>query len=300
MRVSCLDIGSNTIKINVFEKKHNRWSTAKFMGEPTGLISYIEKNEDGRVLTDKGLDVLLSTLERLIAFSEENASERLFVFATASLRGVDNVEDVITAVKNRFGVTIDVLSGEEEALCSLRGLLCDERCEGISEGVMIDMGGGSSEIVYFKNGADPKIISLPFGCLSLTNQFVSDFPPKISECEMIRKHIKEHLIKCDYAKNLNCPVFLIGGTARAVGKLSLKLVPRNREVFIIADFEKIAQGMCKSDFVRDTAAELIPKRLYTITAGAAAYSQILEFISPSGVYISESGVREGYLERILV
>ncbi len=300
MKCSCLDIGSNTIKISIFEKRQKHWRTAFYQGEQTGLISYVEKTENSRVLSSEGIEALCSALERLISFSKEKGVDTIFAFATASLRGIDNTDEVLACVMERIGLSVEILSEEEEALCSLKGLLCDERCEGVEEGVMIDMGGGSCEIVHFKNGYTPEIVSLKIGCLDLTNKFISDFPPKISETKKIKEYVKTELEKCPFFKNLNCSVYLIGGTARAVGKLSCSLKPRNKEQFSITDFDMIVRGMCEEDSVRQKAKEIIPKRLYNVTAGAAAYSEILKFITPAAVFVSESGVREGYLERILL
>lgn len=299
MKCSCLDIGSNTIKISVFEKKGKHWSTADYLGEQTGLIGYVEESDGRRNLSDDGISALLSALGRLIAFSEEKEAEHLFAFATASLRGVDNIERIQKEVLDKFGMTIDVLSGEEEALCSLKGLLSDELCDGVREGIMIDMGGGSCEVVHFANGMSPTITSLPFGCLSLSNEFVS-FPPKLSEVNRATEFVNSCFKDCDFVHNLECPVFLIGGTARAVEKLALNLNSRNKRILTVNDFENIVLKMCGDENFREIANQSIPKRRHTITAGAAAYLELLKYISASEIYVSESGVREGYLERILI
>lgn len=299
MKCSCLDIGSNTIKVSVFEKKGKHWTTVAYLGEQTGLIGYMEITEGKRYLSEEGVHALLSALERLIDFSKNNNAEHLFAFATASLRDVENVEDIKTKVERKFGVCIDVLSGEEEALCSLRGLLSDEVCEGIKEGIMIDMGGGSCEVVHFVNGANPTIVSLSFGCLSLTNEYIT-YPPCKDQTEKARGFVRSLLDECSFVRNLNCPVFLIGGTARAVEKLAFNIKSRNKKVLLLSDFENIFTKMCTDENVRNTAKKVIPKRVHTVTAGSSAYFELLKYISPSEIYVSESGVREGYLERILL
>ncbi len=300
MKCSCLDIGSNTIKVSVFEKKGKHWETIAYLGEPTGLIGYVELKSGRRYLSEEGIEALISALGRLIAFSEEKESEQLFAFATASLRGLENIEDIQNVVYSSCGIHLDVISGEEEALCSLRGLLSDELCEGVSEGVMIDMGGGSTEIVYFVNGQEPIIRSLPFGCLSLTNGFVEKFPPKESEAELISAYVAEQISACRFVKGIGCPVFLIGGTARAASKLVYAIKPRKKEILKVADFEMLYEKMIADAKTGELAEKLIPKRVKTITAGAVAYFEILKYISPEEVFVSESGVREGYLERILI
>lgn len=299
MKCSCLDIGSNTIKISVFEKKGKHWITTAFLGEQTGLIGYVEEADGVRNLSDEGILALMSSLERLIAFSNEKCVEHLFAFATASLRGIGNIERIQKEVWDKFGIIIDVLSGEDEALCSLKGLLSDELCEGVREGIMIDMGGGSCEVVHFVNGLSPVITSLPFGCLSLTRDFMT-FPPKVDQTHKVREYVKSCFKACEFVSNLKCPVFLIGGTARAVEKLAFDVKPRSKKMMTLTDFESIFVKMCEDERFRDTSKRLIPKRQHTVTAGASAYFELLKYISPSEIYVSESGVREGYLERILL
>lgn len=300
MKCSCLDIGSNTIKVSIFEKRGKHWETVAYLGEPTGLIGYVKMESGHRYLSEEGIEALVSALGRLIAFSEEKESEQLFAFATASLRGVENIDDIQNVVYSSYGIHLDVISGEEEALCSLRGLLSDERCEGVSEGVMIDMGGGSTEVVYFVNGREPIIRSLPFGSLSLTNGFVEQYPPKESEAELISAYVSEQMTACRFVKGIGCPVFLIGGTARAASKLTYAIKPRKKEILKVSDFEMLYTKMITDAKTRTLAETLIPKRVKTITAGAVAYFEILKYISPEEIFVSESGVREGYLERILI
>lgn len=300
MKCSCIDIGSNTIKISVFEKKGKRWESVAFLGEQTGLISYVCLIEGKRYLSDLGIKELMSALGRLVVFSEQNCADRIFAFATASLRGVENIDSIKSKVFEAFGLFLDVLSGEEEAICSLKGLLCDERCENVSEGVMIDMGGGSTELVHFMNGRSPEIISLPIGCLSLTNECVYSQPPTADDIIRLKERVGAELSTCGKYKKLNCPVFLIGGTARAAAKLCSYLKPRKKDVYSSKDFELIYSKMIKDAEMSEIAVRLIPKRVHTITSGAVAYSELLKFISPTAVYVSDSGVREGYLERILL
>lgn len=299
MKCSCIDIGSNTIKVSVFEKKGKHWQTRAFYGEQTRLVSYIVENNGKRILSQDGVSALIGALENMLSFSHENLADSVFAFATASLRGVENADEICERVKNELGIVIDIISGHEEALCSLKGLLNEEICESVDEGVMIDMGGGSCEVVYFKNGHEPEIVSLPVGCLLMTNRFLKDFPPKEEDISILRKFVAEELGKHKFLKNLSCPIYLIGGTARAAVKIVKKYKGLKRQVFNLGDFDTITIKMCTDEqFVR-LCQEEIPKRVTTVTAGTAAICEVIKFVGAKQIYLSESGVREGYLERIL-
>ena len=194
MNVSVIDIGSNTVKATIFNVGEGKCrSTLDYRGYKAKLISDVCERDGRRFLSNEGIDKLLDALYKLIEFSSFNSCELIFAFATASLRGLDNINEILNCVKSKLDLDIEVLSGEEEALCSLRGLLNDEITEGINEGVMVDMGGGSTEIVYFSNGSTPKLKSLPFGCVSLYERFVKGDVPTEEESKAIEDAINKVL-----------------------------------------------------------------------------------------------------------
>ena len=297
MKICVIDIGSNTVKASVFKLLNNgRRNVEGYKGFKAKLVALIDEKDNGRFLSNEGKDVLYNSFGELIAYSEELNCDRVYAFATASLRNVSNSNEVLEEIERRFGVKVEILSGEEEALCSLRGLLSDECAEGVNEGVMIDMGGGSTEVVYFSNGIEPIIRSLNFGCLSLYKRFVKgEFPTSI-ERENVEKYVKKELVACDYVKSLDVPVFLIGGSARAVLKLASSKGRTLRANG--SDFESVLTYFDDKD-AADRAENIIPGRVTTVCPAAIAYNTLIKFICAKSVTVSESGVREGYLEKIL-
>ena len=106
----------------------------------------------------------------------EPGEERLYVFATASLRNIRNTGEAVEAIRRRAGVKVEVLSGEEEARMGYQGALL--ACGPDPAGAMFDIGGGSSEVLVARDGAVQKALSLPVGSLNLFNQYVSKLWPK--------------------------------------------------------------------------------------------------------------------------
>lgn len=295
MNVCVIDIGSNTIKASIYKVFKNRSrEEIAYNGSKEKLITYIDENGN---LNEEGIGRLNSSLSALLTFSEKYRCDKVFAFATASLRGVKNAKEILDIVLQRFDLHVEILSEEDEALCSLKGLLGDLEPSEAKSGVMIDMGGGSTEIVYFQNGKEPIIKSLKFGCLSLSENF--DFEDEI-RVEKILSYVKNELNNCLYVKNVRCPIYLIGGTARAV----LKVINESNKLSLTrlkadgSDLSFIIENMKRQEFY-DFVKSIIPARINTILAGTVAYREIVDFIKPSLIQVSESGVRDGYLERIL-
>ncbi|MBR6633653.1 MAG: hypothetical protein IKL05_05055 [Clostridia bacterium] len=299
MKVSVIDIGSNTVKATIFKiSNKGKRSVLCHKGFKSKLITYVEEREGKRFLNDMGEVELYRAVSELIAFSQANSCENVFAFATASLRNVENSKEIVQKLNEKFSLQVEILTGEEEALCSLRGLLTDAEAEYIQEGIMIDMGGGSTEIVYFTNGELPKLVSLPFGCLSLYERFVGGDIPDESEAEQIENYVRAELEKCKYISNLSVPVFLIGGSGRAVSKIINSGTGKKSLRSDGSDFTKILEKFKDADYL-SKAEEIIPGRALTVCPASIAYRTIVRLVRPTSITVSNSGVREGYLEKIL-
>lgn len=298
MKACVIDIGSNTIKATVFKVNKNKSKTvAGHLGFKAKIITKITEENGRRVLSDGGKATLFDCVEKLIAFAEESKCEHIFAFATASLRGVCNANEIIDEIGKKFNIDIEILSGEEEAICSLRGLLSDPELQETKEGIMIDMGGGSTEIVMFSNGIEPKIISLPFGCLSLFDTFVSGDVPTKEEGLKIEEFVKHTLSSCTFIYNARLPLYIIGGSGRAILKVARPNNDKNR-ILKQGDFATVLRNASRPDFL-EKAEKLVPGRSLTLCPAAIALWRITDFIGTSTITVCFGGVREGYLEKIL-
>lgn len=298
MKACVIDIGSNTIKATVFKINKNRSKEiAGHLGFKAKIITKIVKDNGKRILCDEGKAILFDCVEKLCAFAEENGCDNVFAFATASLRGVDNAGGIIEEIREKFNIDVEILSGEEEATCSLRGLLSDPEFQEIKEGIMIDMGGGSTEVVMFSNGVAPQIISLPFGCLSLFDSLVNGDVPTKEECLKIEGLVDKNLSSCAFLRNTRLPLYIIGGSGRAILKVARPNSDKNR-VLKRGDFSAVLKASSEEGFV-ESAERLVPGRSLTICPAAIALRRITDFVGTPSITVCFGGVREGYLEKIL-
>lgn len=293
MRVCVIDIGSNTVKASIYKiLGKSRKIELAYKGTKEMLITYI--NSKGE-MTEEGVVKLSSAVENLIDFSKEYECDAVYAFATASLRKAKNSKVIKERIFNDYGIQIEVLTESEEAICSLKGLLSDPETSEVQNGIMIDMGGGSTEVVLFENGKEPVIKSLGFGCLSLLSQFTV-FK---SNHRDISSFVKNELNSVSFVKNLGYPVFLIGGTARAVSKVANIYKGEKKPLRSDgSDFKYIYESSDEAEFIA-LLNRVIPDRSQTVISGALAYYEIINFIKPEKIFVSDSGVRDGYLEKIL-
>lgn len=143
MLVGIVDVGSNTIRMNIYRIENQTFENLLSKKEAVGLVAYIKKKR----YTKEGMDALKDCLLSFKDTAQALHLDGFHVFATASLRNIENTEEVLAYIQKTCDVSIDLLSGEEEARLSFKGALSKIQFE---NGYYIDTGGGSTEIVRFK------------------------------------------------------------------------------------------------------------------------------------------------------
>ena len=198
MLYAIIDIGSSIIKYKIYEYVKDNVEPVIIHDKTMGLINYRENN----VLTNEGIEVLLSTLNEFKKYSEKLNVDKSFYIATASLRNIKNREEVLTIVKTKLNIDIKIYTGEEEAKNSFNSLKWVDTSS--NDGILVDIGGGSSEITIFEN--QDKILeqkSIPIGVLSIYNEYVSLLFPTIEEQQVILDKILDKINDlniADYSK----------------------------------------------------------------------------------------------------
>lgn len=189
MLYAIVDIGSSIIKYKIYKKNQENIEPVIINDKTSGLISYRLDNK----LTDKGIKVLIKTLTEFIDYSNKLNVDKNFFFATASLRDIENSEYVLLKVKKELNIDIRILSGEEEAKLSFESLKFVEKIS--KEGILVDIGGGSSEVSIFENDKAIEQKSLKIGVLTIYNKYVSLLYPTKKEqnkiIDVVTEKIKE-------------------------------------------------------------------------------------------------------------
>lgn len=301
MRCAVIDLGTNTVRMCVYDLigSGEPWNRILSEKEIVGLLGYTAHGE----LTDEGVAHIVEILKGFCATAGAITCDAIRCFATAGLRSIRNSSQVLEQIRIETGIKVDLISGEKEARLDFIGSF---RPEGRREGLLVDMGGGSTELLRFRDEKVEHVVSLPFGSLSLYRQFVDKILPKDGELHRIQKLVSERIAQVDWLSACGAYACLIGGTARGMARLHKEIFGRQGEnlqgyALPASDvpllLEKITEE--KKEGIR-LIAKIIPERFHTILPGLAAYACILKRAGCKELSVSNSGVREGYLKDCLL
>lgn len=190
MRLGVLDVGSNTVHLQVVDTSPGARPNPTFnYKEELRLTQYI--NEDNLV-SDEGIEKLRSSIKRAIEQSASVQTQELLPFATSALREASNGEKIISSINKDFHIDLQVLTGEEEAKLTF---LAARRWFGWSSGrlLVIDIGGGSLEMAAGVDESPEIATSLPLGAARLTKNFLKGDPYTDKSLRALRDHIENKL-----------------------------------------------------------------------------------------------------------
>jgi exopolyphosphatase/guanosine-5'-triphosphate,3'-diphosphate pyrophosphatase len=222
MRVGAIDIGTNSVRLLVADVRGD--------GDDVDLVTVTRAGEAcrlGRGLQKSGT-VDAEMAERAAAVvgdfarrARASGAARTIVGATAALRQAENGEAVATAIEERTGLPVRILSGEEEARLVYRavvlGLGASVRR---SPCVVFDLGGGSTEVVSGLGSEAGRWASLPFGAVNLTEKFVHSDPATGEEIASLSNEVGAILMQCcAYMPDITPVLAGVGGTVTVLAAL---------------------------------------------------------------------------------
>jgi exopolyphosphatase/guanosine-5'-triphosphate,3'-diphosphate pyrophosphatase len=190
MRLGVLDVGSNTIHLQVMDAHPGaRPTPATNYKVELRLTEYL--NSDGAI-SQTGVDLLNNAVSEAVKHAEENSTDEILAFATSALREAKNGADIIAAINKNYEIDLQVLDGDDEASMTF---LAVRRWLGWSAGklLVLDIGGGSLEIASGDNELPEATLSLPLGAARSTREFLGTDPYTAKGIKALEKHAEEIL-----------------------------------------------------------------------------------------------------------
>jgi len=194
MRLGVLDVGSNTVHLLVVDAHRGAHPTP--MHDDRWLLRLSEHVGDDDVLSKAGEKALLKAVQKACDTAQEQGCDQLMALVTSAIREARNGLEVLDRIRERTGVDLQVLSGEDEARLTF---LAVRRWFGWSAGrlLVLDIGGGSLELAAGLDEEPEVALSLPLGTGRMTRRFLPEARtggrPDLAALDKLRDHADELL-----------------------------------------------------------------------------------------------------------
>jgi len=187
VRLGVLDVGSNTVHLLVVDAHHGAAPIPAHSHKTEMRLA--EHIVDGERISRTGIDTLVSFVQSAQDVAEDFGVTEMMAFATSAIREAANGEDVLREVRERTGLELVVLSGDDEARLTF---LAVRRWYGWSSGrlLVLDIGGGSLEIAVGADEVPDVAVSVPLGAGRLSRAFLTRDPARPEDLKAMRKHAR--------------------------------------------------------------------------------------------------------------
>jgi exopolyphosphatase/guanosine-5'-triphosphate,3'-diphosphate pyrophosphatase len=297
VRFAVIDVGTNSVKLHVGERRADgSWQTVSDRAEVTRL---------GEGLQDTGSlqpEPMRKTAEAVIGMVEEARREgaaEIAAVATAGMRLAENSAELVEAVRERCGVGIEVISGEEEA--RLAYLAATSALDvGRESLVVFDTGGGSSEFTFGRAGRVEERFSVDVGAARYTERFGLDGVVSDDEIAWALQAIAADLARLD-GRQRPAALVGLGGALTNLAAVRHRLAAYDPDVVqgTVLDRSEIDRQI---DLYRSRTAErrreivgLQPARAEVILAGACIVRTVIDKLDCDELTVSDRGLRHGLL-----
>jgi len=296
-RLAAIDIGTNSIRCIIVDVDqqgkfmvHDDEKATVRLGENLNKSGNISEAACARALEAIG------RMRKLIEGLKVSAVEAV---ATSAIRNAVNGGELVTALSRELGHEIRVISGVEEAqLVAISGL--HNFAMSGNRYAMIDIGGGSVEIVIALGNHIEECYSLDLGAVLMTERFFFSDPVKSGDYRKFQQYVRSMLKECFGDEKITVQSIIgSGGTMTSLGNMSMNI--RRQAFSSVHGYELLrsevvhllAMLMRKNIQERRTLVGLNPERADIIVAGCGVVDELMNYFGANVLRINERGIREG-------
>jgi exopolyphosphatase/guanosine-5'-triphosphate,3'-diphosphate pyrophosphatase len=303
MNLATLDIGTNTTLLLV----------ARVLAD--GQLERIEERAEitrlgrgigaGGALGSEGIARTLDALRAFAAVARRHEA-RIAAVGTEALRRAPNAAAFLDPAAEILGVPVEVIDGAREAGLTFRAV-ADAFPDALTGAlVVVDIGGGSTEIVIAVRGTVKFNVSLPLGSVRLTERFIRHDPPRPDEVAALVAEIDNALVGVPFPVPVSTPITLCGvaGTVTSLAAMAEALVSydpgrvHGYRLSLAALAEQVARLRVGTQAARERIIGLDPRRADVILAGALILQRIAAAASAVEVRVSDRGIRWGLMQEL--
>lgn len=302
MRVAAVDCGTNTVKLLVLDTDRSGGAAPVDLEREMRIVRLGQGVDRTGRLADEALARTFAAVEEYAALVARHDVERIRFCATSATRDAANSDVFAAGVHERLGVEPEVLTGEEEAALAYAGAtgsLPDLQDAAAHPVLVVDVGGGSTELVLGAGPVPDAAHSMDVGAVRLTERHLHDDPPTRAQVAACVADVHAALEASPVPTGTAATVVGVAGTVTtlAAGVLGLAAYDRERTHgarLPVADVHRLCDRL-----VGSTAAEradlpwLHPGRADVIGAGGLVLSQVLARTRAAELVVSEADILDG-------
>ena len=291
-----IDIGSNSGRVmvaRVLGAAH-----LDVLGDARSPLRLVrDVTNDGR-LSAETIERTLRIVRGFVAVATSAGAERTVAVATAAVREASNGDEFIERVRAELHIPVDIADGAEEARYGFYGAVHGLPIE---HGIVLDVGGGSLQLVHFRGRRLLRSWSLPLGALRLNDRFLRTDPPSRGEMRGLKEHVYATLEDAGVSPLLADERLVVtGGTVRNLAKVDRRLrgeYPISRLHGYILDRRRLDEAglLLARELAGDRARVpgLNSDRSDSIVGGALIIQAVMDRLLASELTVAGYGLREG-------
>ena len=298
-RLAAIDVGSNTIRLIVVEVQND--DTYRILDEERDMVRLGERLDRTGRLSDAAVARALAALGKMKAIADGFKVAETRAIATSAVREAANGSAFVRAALRQHKVRIEVISGEEEAELAFRSAARHFDLEGRSTAV-VDIGGGSVEVILSAGTAIDQVYSLPLGAVRVTERLVRSDPLRQKHWRLMKNEIDSSIQSAIRQPAHRAEIMIgSGGSFTALAHMS-KWQREGRHGSVHGYVLTPAEVMHLLDRLREAPLEarrqmpgLSADRADIIVAGAGVISRLIKRLGTQRILVNERGLRDGIL-----
>lgn len=295
--LASIDMGTNTFRLLVAEVDRSLFKEICSVKQITRLG---EDFSGDKRLKPAAIERAVAALSHFRSVLNEHCVDDLAVVGTSAIREAKNQKEFIEEVKRRTGFELEVISGEEEALCTFLGanFIIKNQSDPM---LVMDIGGGSTEFIGAEGETPTFVMSTEMGVVHLTEKYLRSDPPTPEELRQLRSAIAQVIRPIVYDFPSQCRFVGTAGSVTSLAAIDQRLAEYdpdkiNGYPLSRAAVERIFKELASMTLEQRRRVPGLEKgREDIILSGTLILLTVMELLGYDPVYVSDYGMREGIL-----
>ena len=293
--IAAIDCGTNSIRLLILRADG---AQTRELTRQTRLARLGQGVDATGAFHPEALERAFAIFDEFRVLLADHHVDQVRFVATSAARDVSNKQELFDGVRTRLGVDVDVISGDEEARLSSAGVVSG--VSGERPLLVIDIGGGSTELVTLHDDGVAHATSLDIGAVRVRERLLPGDPPSAAEQEAARRHVRELLDASGTPFSTIRTAVGVAGTVTSMAATVLQLTQYSRDavhgtVLNRGQIRELASRWL-SQSVQETMAGapfMHPLRASVIGAGALIIDEISQRLPSGAVVVSETDILDG-------